>query len=222
MNQHPGTLGRKLGMSQIFNADGTVDRVTIIEAPAVIVGKRTLDKDGYSALVLGLGDRKPKHTNKPLAGMFKKANVDPKRTVRELRVSPEFAAGFEVGQKLPIDQIFEVGQRVDVQGTTRGRGFSGVVRRFHFKGSVATHGTHEYRRHGGAVGTNMTPGRTLPGLGMPGQLGNSTRSVLNLRVVKLIPEQDILMVRGGVPGPPDHVVIVRGAIKKQGGKAKKA
>jgi large subunit ribosomal protein L3 len=221
MNQHPGTIGRKLGMTQLFNPDGTVDRVTIIEAPTVVVGKRTLEKDGYSALILGLGERKEKHTLKPVAGMYKKANVTPKRVLRELRCSAEFAAGFEVGQKLALDQVFEVGQIIDVQSKTRGRGFSGVMRRHHFAGSVSTHGSHEYKRHGGSIGTNMTPGRTLPGLKMPGQHGNKVRTALNIKVVRIMAEEDLLLVNGAVPGTRDGIVMVRGAVKKMGGKPKK-
>lgn len=221
MNQHPGTLGRKLGMTQIFNADGTVDRVTVVEAAAIVVGKRTMEKDGYSALILGIGERKEKHTTKPTAGQFKKANVTPKRTVRELRCAPEHAAQFEVGQKLPLDQIFEVGQKVDVQGVTIGKGFSGVFRRHHFAGSVMTHGSHEYKRHGGSIGTNMTPGRTLPGLKMPGQHGNKIRTALNLKVVRIDVENDMLLLDGAVPGAKNGTVIVRGAVKKNGGKPKK-
>jgi large subunit ribosomal protein L3 len=221
MNQHPGTLGRKLGMTQLFNSDGTVDRVTVIEAACVVVGKRTLEKDGYSALILGLDERKEKHTTKPAAGMFKKANVTPKRIVRELRCSTEFAAGFEVGGKLPLDQIFEVGQIVDVKGKTVGRGFSGVVRRWHMAGSVMTHGSHEYKRHGGSIGTNMTPGRTLPGLKMPGHHGDKVRSALNIKVIRIDADKDLLMLRGAVPGTENGVVVVRGAVKKMGGKPKK-
>ena len=220
MNQNTGTIGRKLGMTQIFNPNGTVDRVTLIEAAAVIVGKRTMAKDGYSALILGLGERLERHTNQPLAGMYKKANMTPKRELRELRVSEEFAAGFEVGQKLGLDKVFEVGQFVDVQGTTVGRGFSGVMRRHHFKGAGSTHGTHEYKRHGGAIGTNMTPGRTLPGVGMPGQHGNKLRTTLNQRIVRILADQDILMVLGAVPGTHKGLVFVRGAVKKNGGRPK--
>ena len=220
MNQHPGTLGRKLGMTQIFNADGTVDRVTIIEAPAIVVGKRTMDKDGYSALILGLDERKEKHTRKAEAGMYKKANVTPKRVLRELRCAPEFAAGFEIGSKVPLDQVFEVGQIIDVQSKTRGRGFSGVVRRWHMAGSVMTHGSHEYKRHGGSIGTNMTPGRTLPGLKMPGHFGDKIRTALNVKVVRIMAEQDLLLVDGAVPGTKNAIVIVRGAVKKMGGKKK--
>lgn len=221
MNQHPGTIGRKIGMTQIFNADGTVDRVTVIESAAIVIGKRTMDKDGYSALILGLGERKEKHTTKPVAGQYKKSGQTPKRELRELRCSPEHAALFEVGQKMPLDQLFEVGQFVDVQGVTVGKGFSGVMRRHHFKGAqTVTHGTHEYKRHGGSIGTNMTPGRTLPGVKMPGQHGNKVRTGLNLKVVRIDVENDILLLNGAVPGSKEGTVVVHGAIKKHGGKKK--
>lgn len=220
MNQYPGLIGRKLGMTQVFADDGTVVPCTVIESNVTVVGKRTQEKDGYDAIILGMGERKEKHTSKPLAGAFKKANVTPRRTVRELRCSAEFAAGFEVGAELKVDQFFEAGQLVDVQGTTKGRGFSGVVRRHHFAGGVQTHGTHEYRRHGGSIGTNMTPGRVKLGMKMPGQHGNKTRSVLSQKVIKVVPEQNLILVRGGVPGSRNGLVTVHGAIKKRGGKPK--
>lgn len=215
MNQNPGILGTKIGMTQIFDEKGEVIRCTVVQAGCVVIGKRTMEKDGYSALILGLGERREKRTSKPLLGAFKKAGQTPKRTVRELRASPEHVAKFEVGQKLPVDQIFEVGQIVDAQGRSRGRGFSGVVRRWSFAGFVQTHGTHEYRRHGGSIGTNMTPGRTLPGLKMPGHYGDETVSALNLRIAKLIPEDDLVLIEGAVPGPRNAVVTVRGAVKKK-------
>ena len=218
MNQHPGVIGRKLGMTQVFAEDGTVVPCTVVEASSVIVAKRTAEKDGYSALVLGMGDMKETRANKPLAGQYKKANVAPKAMLRELRCTPEFAAGFEIGQELKVEQVFEAGQFVDVRGITRGRGFTGVMRRYNFKGYRATHGTHEYRRHGGSIGTRMTPGRVKLGMKMPGQLGNVTKSVLSQRVVKLIPEQNLVLIRGGIPGANGGLVVVRGAIKRKGGK----
>ena len=221
MNTQPGIYGRKLGCTQVFEQDGTVTRVTVIEAgPVVVVAKRTPEKDGYTALVLGFEDRKEKHTSKPLAGYFKKASTTPKRFLKELRCDPEFAAKWEVGATLKLDEIFQPGQRVDARGTTRGRGFTGVMRRWNFAGGVNSHGTHEYFRHGGSIGTNMTPGRTLPGLKMPGQYGNETVSTLNLKIAKLIPEEDLVLVEGGVPGPRNGLVTVRGAVKKNGGKPK--
>jgi large subunit ribosomal protein L3 len=216
MNQNPGIYGRKLGNTQFFADDGTVRRVTVIETgPTVVVAKRTKDKDGYSALVLGLGERKEKHTKKPQLGFYKKAGQTPKRTLKEIRVPEDFAAKFEVGQTLKLDELFKEGDRVDARGTTRGRGFSGVVRRWSFAGFVQTHGTHEYRRHGGSIGTNMTPGRTLPNLKMPGQYGNETVSILNLRVAKVDAEKNLLMVEGGIPGAKGSLVLVRQAVKSR-------
>lgn len=220
MNQHPGVIGRKLGMTQVFGEDGSVIACTVVESSPVVVGKRTREKDGYDALILGLYPR-TKNVSKPLAGFFKKANVTPQRNLKEFRCTAEYAASFEVGQELKLDQIFEEGQFVDVQGTTRGRGFSGVVRRHNFAGHVQTHGTHEYRRHGGSIGTRMTPGRVKLGMKMPGHDGAATFSVLNQRVVKILPEENLLLIRGGVPGPRDSLVVVRGAVKRRGGKPRK-
>jgi large subunit ribosomal protein L3 len=215
MNTQPGVIGRKLGCTQIFEPDGSVTRVTVIEAgPLVVVGKRTQEKDGYTALVLGLDERKEKHTSKPLAGYFKKANTTPKRTLRELRCEAEFAGKWEVGQTLKLDEIFQPGQLVDTRGTTRGRGFTGVMRRWNFAGAGSdSHGTHEYRRHGGSIGTNMTPGRTLPNVKMGGQYGNETVSILNIKVARVDAEKHLLMLEGGVPGTTNGLVLVRTAVK---------
>jgi len=215
MNQNPGVIGRKLGMTQLFTEDGTVIPCTVVESNAVVVGKRSVDVDGYVAIVVGAGERKEKHTNKPLAGAFKKANIAPRRTLRELRCSAEFAASVEIGQELKVDQLFEEGQFVDVQGCSRGRGFTGVMRRHNFKGMTRTHGTHEYRRHGGSIGTNMTPGRTRLGMGMPGQHGNKNVSVLNQKIVKVIADQNLILIGGGIPGSRNGLVFVRGAIKRK-------
>jgi len=218
MNTHPGVIGRKLGMTQVFTDDGTVIPCTVVEARPVVVSKRTKEKDGYDALVVGLGERKEKHTKKPVAGFYKKTNVTPKRVLRELRCSAEFAAGFEVGSEIKLDSVFEEGQFVDVQGMTRGRGFTGVMRRWNFAGQVQTHGTHEYKRHGGSIGTNMTPGRVLPGLKMPGHYGSEKVTMLNQRVVKIVPDEGLIFVEGGLPGAKNSLVVVRGAVKRRGGK----
>ena len=221
MNQHPGVIWRKLGMTQVFSDDGSVIACTVVESKPVVVGKRTEDKDGYTALILGEGERAEGRVNKPLSGLYKKANVAPKKTLRELRCSAEFAAGFEVGQEVKLEQIFEEGQLVDVQGISRGQGFQGVVKRYNFAGNVQTHGTHEYRRHGGSIGTRMTPGRVKLGMKMPGQHGNKTFSVMNQRVIKIVPDQNLILIRGGVPGSRDQLVVVRGAVRRMGGKPKK-
>jgi large subunit ribosomal protein L3 len=220
MNQHPGVIGRKLGMTQVFSADGSVIACTVVESKPVVVSKRTKEKDGYDALVLGIEERPERRVNKALGGYYKKANVTPKGTLRELRCSGEFAAGFEIGQEVKLEQIFEEGQLVDVQGVSRGRGFSGVVRRYHFAGNIQTHGTHEYRRHGGSIGTRMTPGRVKLGQKMPGQHGNVTFSVLNQRVVKIVADQNLLLIGGGVPGAREQLLVVRGAVRRNGGKPK--
>ncbi len=218
MNQHPGVMGRKLGMTQIFTDDGTVVPCTVIESSSVVVGKRTADKDGYDALILGFGDKREKNTSSPLLGQFKKANITPKRTLKEFRCTAEYATKFEIGQTIKLDDVFEVGQFVDVRGTTRGRGFTGVMVRYNFAGNVRTHGTHEYKRHGGSIGTNMTPGRVLPGKKMPGQYGNETVTAANQPIVKILVEENLILVRGAVPGSRNSVVAVRGANKKSGGK----
>jgi large subunit ribosomal protein L3 len=220
MNQFPGVIGRKLGMTQIFAEDGTVVPCTVVESQATVVGKRTKEKDGYDALILGTGELKEKHTSKAVAGQFKKANVPGRKTLREFRCSAEFAAGYEIGADLKVDQIFEEGQKVDVQATSRGFGFQGVVKRYHFAGNIQTHGTHEYRRHGGSIGTRMTPGRVKLGMKMPGHMGDVTRSVLNQQVAKVVGDQNLILIRGGIPGARGGLVVVRGAIKKNGGKAK--
>jgi large subunit ribosomal protein L3 len=223
MNQNPGIIGTKVGMTQIFDEKGEVVRCTVVQAGCVVVDKRTIEKDGYSALVLGLGERRESRTKKPLLGQYKKLGQTPKQHLRELRAPAEHVAKFEVGQKLPIDQIFDVGQFVDAQGITRGRGFTGVMRRWSFAGGVGSHGTHEYFRHGGSIGTNMTPGRTLPGLKMPGHYGAETVTAPNLKIARLMVEDDLVLIAGAVPGAKDGLVVIRGAVKKKNaGKAKKA
>ena len=215
MNQEPGVYGRKVGNTQLYTEGGNVARVTVVQAgPLHVISKRTPEKDGYTALVYGFEERKEKHTTKPLMGQFKKAGTAPRRVVKELRCSPEFAAKFEVGAEVKLDQVFEVGMFVDARGMTRGRGFTGVVRRWGFAGGVQTHGTHEYRRHGGSIGTNMTPGRTLPNIKMGGQYGNKNISIQNLKVTRIDVEKNLLMIEGGMPGAKGGLVLIRRAVKK--------
>jgi large subunit ribosomal protein L3 len=226
MNTNPGIIGKKLGMTQFFAEDGNVVRCTVIESDLTVLGKRTKAKDGYDALIVGLGERKAKHTKKAVAGQYGKdkglyqlnaeeKGLTPKLVVRELRMAAEQIAKHEVGSRVDLEKVFEPGQFVDVQGTTRGRGFTGVMRRWNFAGSVQTHGSHEYKRHGGSIGTNMTPGRTLPGLKMPGQYGNETVSTLNLRVGRVVSDKKLLLVEGAVPGARNSIVTVRWAVKKR-------
>jgi len=168
--------------------------------------------------VLGLGERKEKHSTKPVVEALKKVGQTPKREIRELRASAEHAAAYEIGQEVKVDEVFSDGQFVDVQATSKGKGFAGVMKRHNFAGAKASHGVHEAKRHGGSIGTTTTPGRVLPGKKMAGQLGNKIVSVLNVRVVKVIAEKQLVLLRGGVPGAPGSLVRVQGAVKKDGGK----
>lgn len=221
MNKNLGILGRKVGMTQYFDEAGEVVRCTVVDANCKLLDKRTPERDGYSALVVGIGERKESRAAKAQIGAAKKRGTPLAAVTRELRCSVEDAAKFELGAQLPLDQIFEIGQFVDAQATTRGRGFTGVMRRWNFAGNVQTHGTHEYFRHGGSIGTNMTPGRTLPNLKMPGQYGNEQVTMINLRLRRIDADKNLLFVEGGVPGSKNGIVTVRGAVKKSGGRPKK-
>jgi large subunit ribosomal protein L3 len=194
--------------------------VTVVEiGPCVVLGKRTEEKDGYSALILGFGEKRAKLVNKPEAGAFAKSGQKPARVIRELRLPAADVAKYEVGAIIKPSDVFSQGQHVDVCGQTRGRGFTGVMRRWNFRGSAtATHGTHEYQRHGGAIGTNMTPGRTLPNLKMPGQYGAERVTIQNLKIARVMDDKFLLLIEGAVPGSKNGIVTVRGAIKKRGGK----
>lgn len=222
MNQHPGILGKKLGMTQLFLDDGTVTSCTVVQGGCVVVDKRTPERDGYSALVVGLDERKEKHASKAVVEAFKKRGQTPKRHVRELRCSPEYAAGIEIGAELRVEDIFEEGQFVDVQARSKGSGFTGVMKRHNFSGAKKSHGAHETQRHAGSIGMATTPGRVLKGHKMAGQHGNKVMTVLNLKVARVVPEKQLVLVAGGVPGPDHGFVCLRGAVKKRGGKPKKA
>ncbi|MDP3276527.1 MAG: 50S ribosomal protein L3 [Deltaproteobacteria bacterium] len=229
MNTNLGLVGRKIGCTQIFNENGTVTRVTVIECgPCKVVRKRTESLDGYSALQLSFGEKSAKNVSKPIKGYFAKSGVEGRKVERkgrevellpehlkELRLSAEDAAKFEVGQVLTVADMFTDGQFVDAGGISKGRGFSGVMRRHNFKGcQTSTHGTHEYKRHGGSIGTNMTPGRTMPGKKMPGQHGNKQCTQINLKIARVIAEKNLVLIEGSVPGAPDGIVMIRAAVKR--------
>ncbi len=208
-------LGKKLGMTQIFSTDGNRIPVTVIEAgPNLVLGLRTPDKHGYSALQLGFDDQKEHRVNKPDMGQFKKAGVTPKRFIREVRLEPETVANYSVGQTLTVADVFKVGDPVDVTGISKGKGFQGVMKRHNFGGFEASHGTHEYFRHGGSIGCRMTPGRVHKGKRMAGHMGAERVTVQNLKVVGIKPEENLLLVLGAVPGPVNGYVTVRFATKK--------
>lgn len=210
-----GVIGKKLGMTQIFDEQGNVVPVTVIKAgPCYVIQKKVKEKEGYNAIQVGFDEiTKTKNVNKPMMGHFKKAGVPPLRFIKEFRLEDEELDLFEVGKAYGIE-IFEVGSYVDVGGISKGKGFQGVVKRHGFSGAPASRGTHEYFRHGGSIGQNMTPGRTMKGKKMPGHMGARKVTVQNLKIVDIKPELNVILVKGAVPGPTNGYVIVKKAVKK--------
>lgn len=208
-----GILGRKLGMTQIFTDDKNVIPVTVVEAtPNVVLQVKTADSDGYDAIRLGFVDAKPSRVSRPDAGQFKAAECGPKRFIRELRLEGPAGDDLAQGKEVTVG-IFAVDDVVDVTGTSKGRGFQGVMKRHGFKGALATHGTHEFFRHGGAIGMNMTPGKVHKGMKMPGQMGNKRVTTQNLKVVGVDAERNLLFIHGAIPGAKQSLVLVRHAVK---------
>jgi large subunit ribosomal protein L3 len=209
-------LCRKIGNTQIFIESGECIPVTVLQAGSnTVIQKKTEEKDGYTALQLGFEERRPSRTTRPQAGHFQRAGVTPKQFLKESRVAPEEAEAYEVGQEIKVD-LFEVGQRVDVTGTSKGRGTAGVVKRHNFSVKRRTHGTHENTRHGGAIGAGSYPSRVLKGLGMPGRMGNERVTARNLEVVRVDGERGLLYLRGSVPGHRNGIVRVGPAVKSRG------
>lgn len=216
LNTQLGLLGTKVGMTQFFNENGDVQRVTAVQAgPCVVVGKRSIEKDGYSALVLGFEERGEKGLTKADLGVFAKAGVKPQRHVCEFRLPEEETAKYELAQVLQPAEVFRVGHFVDIAATSKGRGFAGVMKRHNFAGAATvTHGTHEYKRHGGSIGSNMTPGRTFKGKKMPGHYGNERVTTPNLKVARIDAETGLVFLRGAVPGPKGGLVELRLSVRK--------
>jgi large subunit ribosomal protein L3 len=210
-----GIIGKKLGMTQTFTEHGNSIPVTVIEAgPCRVIQKKASDKDGYDALQCGFREiTKTQRVNKPLAGHFKKADVPPQKVVKEFRITPEEAGETEVGATITVD-IFEPGDFVDVVGTSKGKGFAGVMKRHGFHGAPASHGSHEFKRHGGSIGQNMTPGRVMKGRKMPGRLGGRRVTVQSLKIIEVRGDANLLMVEGAIPGPTNGYVIINKAVKK--------
>ena len=203
-------LGRKLGMTQLFNEAGDRVPVTVVEAgPCVVVQKKTEETDGYSAVQLGFEERKLKHLTRAQAGHFAKSGASPRRHLFELRMSPEEVEGLELGQEIGVGDAFAETPKVDVIGTTKGRGFSGVIRRHHFGRAKMTHGTHEHFRHGGALSAGTYPGRIIKGKKMPGQHGAWRVTQIGLLLEKVDAEKNLLFIRGSVPGHRHGLVRVR-------------
>jgi len=212
-----GLIGRKLGMSQIFDEHGNIIPVTVIKAgPCYVVQKKTADKEGYDAVQVGFEEViKVQRVNKPDNGHFKKAGVTPTQVLKEFRVAPEDLEANEVGAIYSVD-IFEPGDFVDITGTSKGKGFAGVVKRHGFKGAPASRGSHEFFRHGGSIGQNMTPGRTYKGKKMPGHMGSRKVTVQSLKIIDVRGDTNLLLIEGAVPGPATGYVTIRKAVKKQG------
>jgi large subunit ribosomal protein L3 len=206
-----GIIGRKLGMTQLFGPDGTVQAVTVIKAgPCVVVQAKTLGKDGYEAIQLGLVEEKPAKATKPLAGHYKKANVPPTRVRREVALA-KGAEPPKAGDQVLVETVFKNGERVDVIGRSRGLGFQGVVKRHHFAGGAATHGSM-FHRAPGSIGASSYPSRVVKGMRAAGHMGSERVTTLNLFVERVDGAQHLLMVRGAVPGAPGSYVIVRKAV----------
>lgn len=217
-NESMGLLGRKLGMTQLFEDDGTVVPVTVVEAGpcTVLQVKSDEGKDGYNALLLGFGSQKKQRVNKAATGQLKAAGQQdtPPSNRGEIRVDAARVSASSVGDTLTAADVFSAGDYVDVVGTSKGRGFAGVMKRYNFAGFIRSHGTHEFFRHGGSIGTRLTPGHVLKGKKMPGHMGAARTTVQNLKLVKVDAERNLLFLRGGVPGPNGGNVTVRKAIKK--------
>ena len=206
-----GIIGKKLGMTQVFDAEGKVIPVTVIEAgPCTVIQRKTANSDGYDAVQIGFAQKKAHRVGKPLLGHFRKAGKGAFGALKEVRVGSESA--LDVGQEIKVD-IFREGDFVDVTGQTKGRGFTGVVKRWNFKGGRATHGSM-FHRAPGSIGASAWPSRVIKNMKMAGQYGNERVTILNLRVVGVEPEKNLLLVRGAVPGAKNSLVFVRRAVKK--------
>jgi len=205
----PGLIGKKIGMTSVFSAEGKNIPCTVIEAgPCVVTQIRTVEKDGYAAVQLAYDETTEKHASKALQGHFKKAGTTPKRKLVEFKA--DFAGELKLGDVLTVSDIFtEDGGFVDVVGTSKGKGFQGVVHRYHFQGvGGATHGQHNRLRHPGSLGACAWPSRVFPGTRMGGHMGNERVKIFNLKVVKIIPENNLLVIKGSVPGAKGSYVIM--------------
>ena len=212
-----GLLGKKLGMTQVFADDGEAVPVTVIQTgPNHVIGTRTQERDGYTALVLGFDEKPIRLATKPELGGVKQAGGKPLRFIRELRLPAEEVAKFQVGQQVGPKDVFADNIPVDVEGTSKGKGFQGVMKKHHMKGMRGSHGTHEYFRHGGSIGCRLTPQRVHKGKRMSGQMGAETKTVQNLQLFKVLADENCILVRGAVPGANnEYVVVTLAATRKQ-------
>jgi len=203
-------LGLKVGMTQIFDNEGKAVPVTVIAAnPNIVVQKKTIENEGYEAIQVGFDDKAEKKVTKPLKGHFAKAKVATKRYLREFRL--EDAGSYEVGQEIKVD-IFKEGDRVDISGVSKGKGFAGAIKRHNFHRGPMKHGS-KYHRWAGSMGASSSPSRTIPGKKLPGHMGAENTTVVNLEVVKVDPEKNIILVKGGIPGIRGSLVMIKDTVK---------
>jgi large subunit ribosomal protein L3 len=206
-----GLLGTKLGMTQVWNDQGKLVPVTVIQiSPNVVTQVRTQDVDGYAAVQIAYGQIDPRKVNKPASGHFDKAGVTPRRHLTEVRTAD--AAEYTPGQEIAVD-VFEAGSKVDVVGTSKGKGFAGVMKRHNFKGVSSSHGSHRNHRKPGSIGASSTPSRVFKGMRMAGRMGGDRTTVMNLTVQAVDAEKGLLLVKGAVPGARGRLVFVRNAVK---------
>jgi len=204
-------IGKKIGMTQIFDEKGKVVPVTVVEAgPCVVSQVKTVETDGYNAIQMGFGDIKPKHVTKPLQGHFKKADVAPKRILKEFRFDD--CSAFELGQIIKAD-VFETGDKVDVTGKSKGKGYAGVIKRWNFARLKESHGTGPNARHGGSMGACSSPSRVWKGKKMAGHLGAEKVTVQNLAVVKIDAEDNLIAIKGAIPGANGGYVVIKDSVK---------
>ena len=203
----PGLIGKKIGMTSVFSADGKNVPCTVIEVgPCVVTQIKTLEKDGYEALQLGFVEKKEKHTTAPMAGHFKKAGVAPQRHLAEFK---GFEGEYKLGDTITVDGIFADTDFVDIQGTSKGKGYQGVVKRHGFGGvGQSTHGQHNRLRAPGSVGACSYPAKVFKGMRMAGQMGNEKVTVQNLQVIKVMAEHNLLLIKGSIPGSKGSIVII--------------
>ncbi|HUG32845.1 MAG TPA: 50S ribosomal protein L3 [Acidimicrobiia bacterium] len=208
-------LGQKLGMTQIFDDQARSIPVTVVKAgPVHVVQIKTIERDGYNAIQIAYGEAKPGNVNKPIAGHYAKAGVAPARHLIEVKVDDP--SEFSLGQEIKVEELFEVGTRADVSGVSKGKGFSGVMKRHNFSGQGASHGTHKKHRAPGSIGACATPSRVFKGMRMAGRMGGEKVTTLSLEVAGVDAERGLLMLNGSVPGPKGSVVVVREAVKARG------
>lgn len=212
-----GLVGRKCGMTRVFNEDGSAVPVTVVLVePNVVTQVKTDEIDGYTAVQLTTGEKKRNRVTKQMAGHYAKAKTAPGRSLHEFRLTSEELSKYELGTKLTVE-LFEAGQYLDVSGTSKGKGFAGVIKRYNFAMQDATHGNSLSHRAPGSIGQNQSPGKVFKGKKMAGQMGNVRCTTQSLELVKIDAENNLLLIKGAVPGAPGGEVIIRSAIKKTGG-----